>query len=264
MSQPLLPTVFGGATAQYPVTKRFIFDTGIAVAANGTEQRWVRNPPLVQLEVPFSDFMVADRDALLAFHAQERGMGLSNWALNLGVVGSDLGQQLFQNLAFEHDSIDFGENDNLLYGVTLRFRQTIPDVVIPAPQDTFPQFSGGTVAQLPFGPSWRSLTACSEMPTGRRYSYSFYGPSTGLTNYPARQLRSWKLSYPAMPDLDVVNTLQPFFLGCQGRWRGFTFPDTLDTGNAYPNCRFDTDVLEIVHVSQNRAQCSFVVRETYA
>ena len=244
-----LPLIFGIGTAQYPISRSIQFDTVVAVAANGSEQRCVRNVPLFRFSFSYSDLLAADQTSLLNFFNGQLGMRATNWSAALKGI-------TYANLTFEEDTIQWTRRDAITYEGTLKFRQTQnPGFSIPV-VGAFPTLSAGLSFQRPYSADWRNLTVAGDQATGERYAFGFYG--TSILRFPTRPLRAWHLNYPILADTDVA-TLENHFIGCQGRWQTFQFTD--DTGTVYPFCRYGDDTMTFNYRGPNLTDCSFSIVE---
>ena len=68
------------------------------------------------------------------------------------------------------------------------------------------------------------------------------------------------LSFPVLSDADL-STIETHFRNNWGRYGTFTFRDP-ESGTDYTKCRYDQDVLEIVHSQPNVNSLTLRVMET--
>lgn len=155
----------------------------------------------------------------------------------------------FGNMTLLSDSLSMQEpgNEPLLYTMTLACRQTRQLVnVAPTALAAYPTLSTGLVAQRPYTQIERFYTMTQDQASGMRYSYEYY--SSGLVGFPTGALFGWKLTYN-ISNADLA-TIESFFRGQWGRYGAFSFTDP-DSGTLYSPCRFDSDILQIVHQGPN-------------
>ncbi len=220
-----LPTLRG--TAQqvlYPFTRVVSCMTTVTTFQNSTEQRWVARPPLYQFILPMGSLSQADRASWLVYFSGRKGRFEVNLALTLGgTTYSDL-TLMSDNLAFNQSKYDlfYDQQVSLRQAQAANFSSYTP----PSVGSLYPPLSYGQVTpeywpELPFSQSNDFLTSVGDNPFGPRFAYSWFGSGSP---FPPGRLRTWRLSYPLLTDADIA-TLENFFLGKQGRYGTFYFPD---------------------------------------
>ena len=239
----------------YPFVRRVRFQTAIAIAANGSEQRAAgRGVPLFEGTLTYNRLPRSERDSLTDFFNARGGKFDNTWDMTVNGVG-------FTNLSFTDDTIQWRESPPNLYSSTLNWRQVNnPHYVIPSVGASFPTLQSGAFCQLPYSPESRQLTTSNDQPTGWSYSYRWYG--AGLTNFPKTALRRWGLANPSLSDTDAQN-IENHFIGCLGMYKGFTVTDPEDL-TVQPNVRYQSDVLEIQYLEFRRTQISLILEEFFA
>jgi hypothetical protein len=251
-----LPTVRGGAAALYPVTRSIEFLTDIAIALNATEQRAKRRPPLIRWNLPYTRVNATDTAAIKAFFESQKGTFDSTWTFTLDGYS-------YTGLTFEDDVFTVQEDAGTptYYSFTLRARQVIQQAGawgVSAPGGAFPAMANGATAMLPYRQTRRFSVLLNDNPNGPRYAYSWF--AGGLSGFPTRSLRGWRLTYPVLSDADR-GTIQSHFRSQWGKWSAFSFTDP-DDATVYPKCRYDTDALQVVYNEPGRSSMTFDIIET--
>jgi hypothetical protein len=244
-----------GAQALYPVTRRIEFSTDVAIALNQTEQRFKRRPPLTRFVLPYNRVNRTDMLAFRSFHASQRGTFDATWGFTLGAT-------LYSNLTFEDDTFIATEEDvtRTHYSFTLKARQTKNATATAGDYGgTFPTLANGAMTQFPYIQTRRFAVLVNDNPAcGIRYTWTWFG--AGLTGFPTGALWGWQLGFPNISDADLL-TLETFFRAQWGRWGTFTMVDPEDA-SSHTKCRFDQDVMDIVHMAPNQNSCTLNILET--
>ena len=260
---PILRNTTGGLNAQvlYPFVRVVSFLTHVNQFDNATEQRWVGRVPLFNFLLPMSSLGDTDKAAWLAFFNTVLGRFSQDLSITLGsTTYSDLTMQEDDLLVTVPGPTTFNQQ------ITLRQVKNYPWTV-PSAGSTYPSFKFGgsiaiAVAEYPFGQGNAARTDVNDSPYGQRYAYAWYKAFTPRDNYPSSLLKAWKLSYPLLTDADAT-TLENFFLGCQGRYKSFTFVDPLDA-SSNANCRFDMDDISFKYVTKNMQQTEVTIKQVWA
>lgn len=247
-----IPNVRGNAQALAPVTRTVSYDTDIAQFQNGTEQRFVKRLALVSFGLPYNRITKSDKNALATFFANANGQFTTTLQLTLGTT-------VYSNLTVvsNDDAFSAIESPTTLYSTNLTLRQVVPGAVTAVGTGTFPTLNNGVMSQLPFTEASIVFNTTADMPTGERWSWAWY--QAGLTGFPTRPLKRWVLNNPALSDSDLL-VLEHYFNYCQGRYKHFSFTSPEDN-TTYPNCRFDTDSLQINITIPNNNNVSFAICE---
>ncbi|MEO8372378.1 MAG: hypothetical protein ABI806_24545 [Candidatus Solibacter sp.] len=250
-----LPTVRGSVQCLVPVTRRVEFLTDVAIAMDATEQRVKKRPPLTRFVLPYTRVSKTETAAFRAFHASQKGSYDSTWTFTLGAI-------TYAGLVFEDDTFSAREEPDTptLYSFTLRARQTKnPGQTAGALGAAFPALASGARAMLPYVQTRRFDVMINTNPTGMQYAWTWFSGSMGAT-FPSRALLGWELTYPNLTDADLA-TRETHFRNNWGRYGLWTFTDP-DDGTDYPKCRYDMDVLEIVHNGPNQSSMTLRILET--
>ena len=247
-----LPTVRNGAQCLYPFTKRVIFDTGISYNCDGTEVRRLRRPVLFEFEWNWNTLIQTDAAALVAAFQAQSGMYANDLQFTLGST-------TYSNLSFLQDAIDATMRRLPAYSVqSLKARQVVnASYTYPAGGSAWPTFSSGAALQYPYTSGYRNLTTSGTSPTGRNYSWKWWG--NGLTHFPAGPLRRFQVEM-TLPDADAA-TLEAFFLTRRGSMKAFDFSDPF-AGSAYYKIRFASDTLELRYEDVQRVRATVQLIET--
>lgn len=183
-------------------------------------------------------------------------------AASTSVSGADARWGLyFPNMTLQDQNFSATEEDQTRtsYSFTLTARQTKnPGATAGSPGGTFPTITAGVATQFPYIQMRRFQVMVNDNPVGPRYSWTWFGGS--LSGFPSGSLRAWELHGPMLSDADLA-TWEAFYRAQWGRWGTFTMIDPEDA-SSHPNCRFDSDVLEIQHVSPNINSTTLRILET--
>ena len=87
----------------------------------------------------------------------------------------------------------------------------------------FPQINGdGIITQRPYTSALSYNTSTNVLPCGKQLAWGWYG--TGLTNFPAKPLGKFTVTYQAITDAELA-VVRAFFDSMKGRYGEFTFLD---------------------------------------
>jgi hypothetical protein len=249
-----LPFVRGTAQALYPVTRRVEFMTDVAMALNSTEQRFKKRPPLTRFVLPYSRITATDTASFRSFFNSQKGTFDSTWTFTLGTT-------TYIGMTFEDDTFTASQtwDSPIEYAFTLRARQTQnPGQTAGSSGGSYPTLANGTTTQFPYSRIDRFQVLLNDNPIGPRYSWTWF--ENGLTGFPTTGLRAWTLGYPLLSDADLI-TLETFYRSQWGCWGAFTFTDP-DDHTVHSKCRFQDDVLQIVHNAPNQNALTLRIMET--
>lgn len=250
-----LPLVRVSAQALYPVTRRVEFLTDVAFNGDFSEQRAKMRPPLTRFVFPYTSMKAADLTGVRNFLESQKGPFDATWSVTLGST-------TYSNLVSEDDTFEAIEQAGspLHYGFTLRARQTQnAGNTAGSAGAAFPALANGLRTQLPYSQIRRYAVMKNDNPlSGTAYRWTWLGG--GLTGFPTGSLRGWVLSFPVLSDADLA-TIETHFRNQWGRWSSFTFRDP-ESGTDYTKCRYDQDVLDIVHQQTNVNVLTLRVMET--
>lgn len=243
---PILRNTSGGLSASvlYPFTRLASCLTYVSEFETAAEQRWVGRVPLFAFALPFTSLNGTDKAAWLTFFNTVLGRLAQDITVTLGAT-------TYSNLTLETDDLAVTTKIPLFYDQQLSLRQvrnypwTIPTVGSTYPNLLFGAGSATKSSEMPFSQVNSAFTDVNDSPYGQRFAFGWY--KTGKTNFPNVLLKSWKITYPVLSLVDAV-TLENFFLGCQGRYKTFTFVDPVD-GSSNSNVRFDQDSLAIKYIT---------------
>lgn len=254
MSTPLPGLRGTSQQALYPFTRIVSCSTTVNTFFNGSEQRWANRVPLYNFILPMNVLNATDKSSWLTLHAEAKGEFEQNLTLTLGST-------TYSNLALMSDDIVQTNSRTILFDQEIHLRQTLTPASYTPPSvgTSFPTFSWGGVAEMPYSQVSSFLTNMTDQPSGPRYAIALY--NGGWTNFPSTYLRSWRITFPLLEQTDM-NTLENFFLGVQGRLTSFSFTDPLDS-TTYNNCRFDQDELQIQYLTLNQFSTEITIKQTY-
>jgi hypothetical protein len=249
-----IPSLRGTSSQNlYPFVKTIKFNTKVSVFANGSEQRFAGQPPLVSIEIPMEKLRQGDVNTWISFFNSTKGRGTPNLQDTIGGVA-------FNDLVLESDVLRQTNTESLLFKQQIKLRQVRNSTWSPpSPPVFYPTLSFGGVAEQPFDQDTEFLTDVNQNEFGPQYQYSYY--SSGLSVYPNSPLKSWKISYGLLTDADIV-LLENMFVSTQGRLYSFTFTDPL-SGTSYQHVRMDQDQLSIRHLTVNQKSTEITLRQTY-
>jgi hypothetical protein len=229
-----------GTQALYPVTRRVEFLTDVLIHLSGTEERRKKRPPLTRFIFPYTKINHADMVTMRNFHASQKGTFDTTWSFTPGE-----GRRRYPDQLFLHAAARQVQNPGQTAGTI---------------GGTFPALGNGAPCEFPYSQINRFAVLLNEnADCGMRYSWAWYGG--GLNGFPAAALHGCVLSYPAVTDADLA-TLETFFRNQWGRFARFTFVNPDSSSTTYAKCRFDDDVMEIVHNAPNQNAVNLRILET--
>lgn len=165
------------------------------------------------------------------------------------------------HLTLEAMTFEATEQDQLpnLYNFTIQARQTQnKGFITGSPGGTFPTFSFGSVAELPYVQIRRYQVMQNNNPMGPNYSWTWFnGSLSGFPNDP--QLPGWQIDFGLLTDVDL-RVLESFFYSQYGIYGTFTFPNP-HGGSPYSHCRFDSNTLTVRHYGFNHNSASVRIRQ---
>ena len=256
------PVLESGAVCKYPVTLRSGWSTKVNQFVDFSEQRWVTRQPLIKLVFEYRNLSRADINTLKVFVETQLG--------EYDTFSVPFDGYQYDNMVFDQDDFrPIEDKEPNRFSVTLKMRQMRPNGWFNAPIDVvgstpnYPFITGvvatvspityGVITQRPWTGGERYFTNKVDLETGYRYSYAW-------TQTP---LQRWELNYPVITEVEA-DIIRNFFDAMHGRMYHFNFDDPdlyiLARQSPYswtspdpsyesiPNCRFDSDDLDVVYV----------------
>lgn len=213
----------------YPVVRSAEFQTLIATGKDGTEQRSMQQKGRQSFTFTYPRLTLSERDTLLmAFDAAK---GSFDSTLTLSFLGDT-----YSNLHFDLDKFTSVERVQKQYTVTVKLSQAVGSVAAGALGADFPTLASGARVQLPYTHE-HGFDVEAVQTEGARYTY--YNRASAM--------RLWSAGGPSLDDSEA-QAIWDFFLLARGRYGKFRFTDP-DSGTAYSNCRFASDVIEWRYLS---------------
>lgn len=262
------PWVSGGTSrlhsGHYPLRRNVTFQTGLVQFVNGSEQRWKERGTQNEFTLEYQDLHVTDKQSLNSFVAQiGAGEGLFHFDMFSG-AGMRWGYSYCRLI---DDSFTWTQEHEGGWNGTIRFRQYGVDGGVGGGAITFPAVGPVTpgniypssLAAFPFVKTDRYLIDKSENPLGVRTAYLY--TNKGLSNFPNRALHSWDISFPALNNHDA-SLIEQHFITMGGRYQVFAWTDPSE-GRTYNRVRYDTDVLEIVHLGMDLNSVHYRLTEVF-
>lgn len=255
-----LPSVSGGYSAMYPITRSVAFETGMSTFMSGREQRYIKRAGLEGFVLEYRDISKVDVDALDAFFQLVNGSE-APFTFQFGLQPSGQMRQAYSNLAFLDNSISWTRTSEQLYGGSIRFAQVATNGLAAAAASVspFPYFHNGLLLQNRSTRSHRGFSYISRMRCGKTWPLPLY--AAGVPQLPTRQLLSWNWDV-TLQNADLA-ILESHFVACAGSYQSFTFIDP-HSGTSYPNVRYASDTLTMRHIGVDQTQTKISLVEYFA
>src|ERR1035437_156128 len=154
-----IPVIRGGIQGLYPVTLTIHHDTFVQQNQNGSDQRWIRNYPMVKFDLAWGALAQSEKDTLKSDFSTSKGRFTTNRSITFNGV-------TYTNLAGDSDVFEAIESSTIQYETKLTFSQSLSQSLSPGTAgQPFPTFRGA-ISQLPWTQRKRYFTTVNKSARG--------------------------------------------------------------------------------------------------